>query len=532
MSYKKTASADRDALFGGVPAATEGGRDKKKTTNRTARPSSSTTETARPKPTAVPTNQGYRPKRGTAGGTGKKSQPSLSAETQAQKRAEAEDYKAKANKCMQRSFFGKPDPVAASTFFKRAADCYQILQETRLEQLYRVESAECNRIVQAWASCASDYTRAAELMLELIDTTDNGTDASQKRRDASKFHKQAAGAWTEMGEKSKAAASQVQAAIALNFGEESTVLSKQALQGMEEAIEAHVPDVLNPYGRYRQTGVSAFLDPENADETVEQASAETLQLASSHMVTRSYAHEPLNQLVAVLVNAGEYASALYAAGAVTAILEKDGISTLSLSRAYAVETVLTLALGDPVMAEQSFLSRHVQSTPYLASRECKLAEDLFRAVKTRDLDALEEARAVTGSNRAALANLDPAVRELVPLLRLTGVARKNVASNAIPVASTSANSRRGGKNEPDRLQKNEIPEATTEPATLQELSKMKTGYEKEVAEGAHLDGNALANELDDLDFGALDSDHEDDGDGLGGVGDDSDLEDDDDVDLR
>ena len=51
----------------------------------------------------------------------------------------------------------------------------------------------------------------------------------------------------------------VLAALALNHGERGTLLSKESLAGMEEAIEAHVPDPLNPHVRYRQTGHSECL---------------------------------------------------------------------------------------------------------------------------------------------------------------------------------------------------------------------------------------------------------------------------------
>ena len=367
-----------------------------------------------------------------------------------------------------------------------------------MERLYRVESAECNRACRAWASCAGDYTRAAELIVE-----DESVDQDTKRREASLYHKKAAAAWTEMGEKAKAAASQVQAAMVLNLGDESRLLGKESLAGIEEAIEAHVPDVFNPYARYRQIGTSAFIDPDS-DETVTDPSAETLSMAETHVVTKSYAHEPLQQLVHMLVNYGEFATALYAAGAATTLLERDGISTLSLSRAYVTETILLLSMGDPIAAEETFLNRHVQKTSYLNSRECKLAEDLFRAIKIRDPEALEDARSPTGSNKAALANLDESLRTLVTMLRLSGVARQSVPD-------TTSSKEPKGKDLP----------------SLQELETMKTGYEQEVEQGANLDGDALASELDDLDFGLDDDESEKDP-----FGDDGSLEDDDDIDLR
>lgn len=548
MSYKKKADANRDALFGGASAAAAPKAPKSSSSNnsssRAATTSSSSTTSSR----------GYQSssKLGSSTTTSRKktSRPGslLSPEARAAKLQEAQENKDKANKAMQKSFFSKPDPVAASTFFKRAADCYQAVGDLRLERLYRTSSGDCNMQCGAWASAAGDYTRAAELLVDEYD--DEPSDASkvnwvQIRRDAASLHKKAAEAWKQMGEKAKAAASQVQAAIILNHGEEGTMLSKEALAGMEEAVEAHVPDVFNPYARYRQTGHSAFIDPDS-EETVEHPSQETIDMAREHMVSRSYAHEPLQQLVSLLVGFGEYASALYAAGAATAILEADGISTLSLSRQYVVETILTLAMGDPVAAEQAFLSRHVQRTAYLSSRECKLAEDLFRAIKTRDGDALEEARSPTGPNKTALANLPTdQLRALVQQLRLSGVARKKVDSTITTESgekpkkkSSSSKSKSRSKSPKSSIRSKEssdpaaaaAPPPATEPSTaptpdsssLDELMKQPTGYEKDAAEGAALDSDALAAELDDLDFGDLGgSDEEDEG-----------LEDDDDLDLR
>ena len=164
-----------------------------------------------------------------------------------------------------------------------------------------------------------------------------------------------------MNEKAKAGRSQVEAAIALNFGDESRLLSKESLTQMEEAVETFCPDVLNPYGRYRQTGRSAYINPE-AGETVDKPNPETRELARSHLVTTAYAHEPIQEIMHVLVqHYGEYATALYAAGAASTILQAEGMSTVSLSRAFVAETILALALGDPILAEEAvFTVSHVR----------------------------------------------------------------------------------------------------------------------------------------------------------------------------
>ena len=322
-----------------------------------------------------------------------------------------------------------------------------------------------------------------------------------------------------MNEKAKAAQSKVKAAIALNFGVESRLLSKDSLQEMEEAIEAHVPDIFNPYARYRQTGTSAYLGP---DESLDNPSPESIDLAKEHIVTKAYSHEPLFELVYFLSSYREYASALYAVGAASALLEHENLSTLTLSRSFIMETIVTLAMGDPVQAEQQFLKRHVQKTAYLSARECKLAEDLFRAVKLRDAEALEEARSPSGSNRAALANLHSSMRQLVTEIRLSGVARQQKEVAEPTKSKKKASSSKKGK---------EVEPAEAPERSLKELAGMKTGYEAEVQQGANLDPDALSNELDALDFDLGDDDDDSDAKG-GGFGADDDSLEDDDFDLR
>ena len=81
-----------------------------------------------------------------------------------------------------------------------------------LRNLFWLESANCNFTVGAWASAAGDYTKAAELVLQLQEEGADEPDCLQ--RDASEYYKKAAAAWTQMGEKSKSAEAQVQAVIA------------------------------------------------------------------------------------------------------------------------------------------------------------------------------------------------------------------------------------------------------------------------------------------------------------------------------
>lgn len=411
---------------------------------------------------------------------------------------EAEEYRKKAKKALQRTLFASPDPIAGAMFYHRAAEAYKLCGENRLERLHRIASADCQMGHDAFATAASEYMRAAELS-EMSDET-----LERKRAECTRLYADAAKAWREENEMGRAGECMLRSGFSLLLGgggaEDDDVMlggqrlvkmNKDAMIAIEAAVESHVPDPLNRYRKFRQTGISAFSDPDAAADGgggLEPDEA-TIDICRNHMVKSSFAHETVSLAIQKFVEYGEYKSALYAAGAVSALLESDGFSTISLSRAYCIETVLTLALGDVVASDKYFLEVHLQNNSYLSSRECKLAEDLIRAVKTRNVDDLEVARDPNGENRTALSNLGHAVRNLVATLRISGAA-KSKGKTPAPVVATAAPATR----------------ATPEPAP--------------VSRG----GQNLENELDDLmnDMG-LDSDGDDGND---------DDDDEDDLDLR
>lgn len=395
-----------------------------------------------------------------------------------------------------------------------------------MERLHRVASAECHMSHGAYAIAAGDYVRAAELMAKSGEKEggDETMTIEDKRRECHDLYENASKAWREQGEMGRAADCLLQSGFALLMsggegqgveGDEEddslVVLGGQRLMGMkrialeaiEAAVESHVPDPLNRYKHFRQTGISMFVNPEEAGDSLQKDDIpnndeETRSICLAHMVKSSFAHETVARAVEKFAEYGEYKSALYAAGAVTALLEHDGFSTISLSRAYCVETILALAIGDVVAADKYFLEVHLQNNHYLTSRECKLAEDLIRAVKMRNDEDLEIARNTNGENRAALSNLNPMLRNVVATLRISGVAKS--------MASTSST----GK------------VAETE-ATVTKVhdSNAHDDSTPKIAAGAE----NLDNELDDLmkDMG-LASDNEE-------INDDDD-DDDDDIDLR
>jgi len=361
---------------------------------------------------------------------------------------EAEDYREKARKAMSRTLFSKPDPIAASMFYHRAAEAYKALGENRLERLHRIASGDCQMGHGAYAYAAAEYCRAAELSACSEETIE------RKRAECCKLYGDAARAWENVEkERGKVAECRMKSGFSLLIGivdsndrQSLMNMDRKALKIIEEAVESHVPDPLNRYWNFRQIGPSAYIDTEeegddgNNNSTLDATKNtspdnidyDRLQLCEANLITSSYAHEPLQEAVHKLVGLGEYPSALYAAGAASAILENDSFATISLSRAYCIETILALAIGDVITADNSFLKIHLQKNSYLTSRECKLAEDLIRAIKMRDPNALDEARdtSASGPNRAALTNLHTSLRLLVQGLRISGVAKTSAAAAA------------------------------------------------------------------------------------------------------
>eukprot|EP00984_Skeletonema_dohrnii_P001579 scaffold493_cov131-Skeletonema_dohrnii-CCMP3373.AAC.3 len=436
--YKRDQASNRDALFGGAGSSSGGGGRKARasSTRSAASPTSAAAAAPRPSPR---NNAGIRSTLGSTSNTpvndpqitpgpseifgGKIASRNrmvsiLNGQAKIDKMAEAEDNRLKAKQAMTRGIFSKPDPISAANFYKRAADAYKACGENRLERLHRIASGDLQMGQDAYATAAAEYTRAAELA-EISDET-----LPRKRQECHKLHSDAATAWANMGEKGRSAESTVKAAFGLIMGQDLTAaIDKKALARIEESIETFVPDPLNRKRDYRRNGISAYDDP-NANPNDQSAQRNALELAKQNIVTDSYAHETLFQIGAELIRRRHYESALYALGAGTASLEAEGFATVSLSRAYVSETVLTLAMGDTVAASQDFQRVHLQRTSYLSSRECALGEDLIRACDAMDLDALDEARSKTGPHRAALANLEPALRGLVMEIRVSGRAKK------------------------------------------------------------------------------------------------------------
>lgn len=439
-SYRRNAESNRDALFG---STAPGGADRTKNSNRTRGTqhnvhqviSSSNTTTQE----SVNSSNSGTNKTTDIQSIGSRRVntliTSLTGAAKVQKMKEAEEYCNKAKKAMTKGLFSPPDPIGGAMFYHRAAETYKLCGEDRLERLHRIASGDCQRGHGAFSSAAKEYERAAELS-ELSDEVDE-----RKRAECMKLYSDAADAWKEAGDIGRCGECKLKSAFSLLIGNGNDEegdnniviggmrlmgMTKDAIAAIEAAVESHVPDPLNRYSSFRQEGISAFVDPDAGSEQDEET---LLELCRSHLVTASYTNEILFQAVKKFVEYGEYKSALYATGAVTALLEHEGLTTISLSRSFCVETILALAIGDVVTADKYFVQAHLQNSNYLTSRECKLAEDLIRAVKMRDVDDLEDARNPSGSNKGALANLDTCIRGLVAQIRISGAVKKSTATS-------------------------------------------------------------------------------------------------------
>jgi len=472
--YKRDASSNRDALFGGGGGSSSSSSNRRQapSTSRSsrptppsasARPSSGTSSKAAAGSHHLPSALGLPPSSSTytdphitpgpsliftsAGRTAARSNLGvLTGEAKIAKLSEAEDYRLKAKKCMTRGIFSKPDPISAANFYKRAADAYKVCGENRLERLHRIASGDCQLGQDAYATAAAEYTRAAELA-ETSDET-----LARKRKEVHKLHFDAANAWVQMGEKGRAAESRTKAAFGLIMGDEVTKqINPKALLSVEEAVESFVPDPLNRKRNYRRTGVSAYINP-NADDA-DAAMESAVGLARQNIITDSFAHEALAKVGNELIKRHHYESALYTFGASTATLENEGFATVSLSRAYVSETILTLAMGDTVAARQDFQQVHLQRTSYLSSRECALAEDLVRACDAMDGEALDETRSRSGQHRSAMANLDPTVRDLVGKIRVSGRVKTKKEGSSSKVRSSGGGQKKGATPKPEEEQK-------------------------------------------------------------------------------
>jgi len=188
----------------------------------------------------------------------------------------------------------------------------------------------------SYASAASEYTRAAELSAISDEST------ARKQKEAYQLYKNAAEAWTAMGEKGKAAECHTKAAFGLLIDKNETdIFDQQTHTAMEEAVELHMPDILNRMSCYRMTGNPSADDHNDGKQQIPTLEQQK-EIAREEIAKSAYAHESVQKIMCAFVKTGEHRSGLYATGAVTALLEESGFASISLYKAYVTETILQL----------------------------------------------------------------------------------------------------------------------------------------------------------------------------------------------
>jgi len=443
MSYYKNNELNRAALFGGASSSNKqrASTATRSTPTRNSLNSNAATGTlscnssisSRSTTSSLSTTSGRTGR--CTGMSSTRETPSLfrplKGKAKVTKMKEAEEYRLKAKKAMQHGLFSRPDPIIAGTYYRRAAEAYKLCGENRLERLHRIACADCQRGQECYPSAAREYTRAAELAVVSEESL------VRRRNEVFQLNKNAADAWMAANEIGKAGLSYVDAACGLLIGEENEeqyenfnlqIMDRKALATFEEAVEMHVPDPLNRFASFRKTGKSMY----NNEETTSKPASSVKKnvLLQEFLVKSPFAHETLQKVTRKLLYYAENSTALYTAGATSKLLEVQNAS-ISLHRAYLTETILQLSLKDVVGADKNFLETHLQKNSYLASRACKLAEDLIRAFKTFSQDDLDRAKL---ENRSALHNLDPTLSLLVMNFRLTSGVSRNLKNPSISKA--------------------------------------------------------------------------------------------------
>jgi hypothetical protein len=202
----------------------------------------------------------------------------------------------------------------------------------------------------SYASAAMEYSRAAELSA----TSDEIS--ARKQKEVNQLYKNAAEAWIAAGERGKAAECYTKAALGMMIDKDDRqTVDKPTHTALEDAIQFHVPDILNRMSLHRMTQNIDHSTFGHEEDNKQQRSStlEQLKAIAREDISRSaYSHENVQKIVRVFVEMGIYRSALYAAGAVTTLLEETGYATVSLFKAYLTETILQLVSA----SDQSLLN--------------------------------------------------------------------------------------------------------------------------------------------------------------------------------
>ncbi|GMH60141.1 hypothetical protein TrST_g8370 [Triparma strigata] len=355
MSYRSNITGAKNELFS-------------TSTKPKAKPSSSST---RP---AAKTSSSYDYSKHAAKTSSASSLPKcfLSAEAKAKKEKEAMEARDSAKKAMQSGFFTSADPLAAYGYYKKAADCYKSTCDFKKEAMMRRSAASCQMTNGHFSSAASEYKLAAKCHSNLDDYSSSSED-----------YRNSGVAWTYANDNSRCGEMLLESAKELDRGG-----LPGAAAAFEQAVESLCPDANNTFAAFRA----------NKSESD----------GLGQLCTGAFVGEQLWSVVKHFVERKQLSSALYALGALTEYYENDTDSTSTLYKTYFTTSIVQISLGDIVAAEKTYMEKHLQRDSYLPTDECRIAEDMIRAVKDFDSDKVESLKKERKVN-----NMDVFVRSLV-----------------------------------------------------------------------------------------------------------------------
>lgn len=231
----------------------------------------------------------------------------------------------------------KPDYLAAATMYERSADLYKQAEDLSSAMLIMLKAAECHEGYNAMASVAVANTKAAQFNKEI---------GPGREKRTAELLIAAAEFWGLSGDLAK-------------YGE---ALAKAAK-------ELENVDAKGAHELYMKA--MKVLCPDNKPQS--PAVVEIVRNIFSFLVRNRLFNEAL-----------EFSTS---AVAIFLASQLEG----SAFKILAAVTVIQLAQGDAVKAQQTYLQEHLNVPGYLNSRECELADNLTMAFSANDQEKLEKA---------------------------------------------------------------------------------------------------------------------------------------------
>lgn len=321
-----------------------------------AKPSTGSSDSSRPtRPTTTSKTAHMKPS-STAGM--KAGVPIISPAAKAKKMEEAKSFSERGMKFLQTSMFQwNPDHLAAAPLFEKSADTYQKsgeLDTAYLMYMKAIESHELSGILSAAALAAAKASGVAKSQGDVLNTA--------------KMLITSAEYWGSNGDIPKYA----------------EVLSKAATE--YEAIDP-------------KEAISVY---QKSIDTIFPADTPNAQIKNLHATLL----DTMRKYFTLLVTEGLLNEALALANRMILVFTAFELEA-SLCKIFVSITILHLTLGDVVRAQQVYLQEHLNSTLYIRSKECELADSLIMAFNNVDVDILDEAQA-----GAEIHHLDPEIRRL------------------------------------------------------------------------------------------------------------------------